>query len=133
MAASDHHAGAHPGPAEAPESGSHPEAHPENHTETLPDRIAQAVQEHPSVIRLHEGPFGVIASYLPGRKVVGVSAHEPGAPVEVSVVLGPQRPFPEVAAELREQVRELAGDVAVNVTVSDIALGDESGEGAGAN
>ncbi|MFP5022188.1 hypothetical protein [Pseudonocardia phyllosphaerae] len=37
-----------------------------------PEDVAAAVLAHPSVLRLDGGPFGVIASYVPGRRIQGV-------------------------------------------------------------
>lgn len=83
----------------------------------LADRLGAAVLGHPAVVRLDGGPFGTVATALPGRRVVGVVVGA-GNTVEVSVVLSARRPIPEVAAEVREQVRAVAGPVAVDVHVS---------------
>ncbi len=88
------------------------------------DRIAEAVLQHPCVRRLDGGEFGTIASYLPGRRVVGVRAGERGEPVEVSVVLLLDRPLPEIVADLRRRVSAVAGPVAVDITISDIVTGE---------
>ncbi|SDM73314.1 hypothetical protein [Allokutzneria albata] len=95
-------------------------------TAPLADTVAEAVLAHPAVHRLDPGPFGALASYLPGRRVEGVRAAGPGEPVEIGVVLKLGGPVPEVVADLRARVREVAGDVPVDVTVTDVVLaGDD--------
>ena len=83
----------------------------------LADRISAAVLAHPDVVRLDGGPFGTIATPLPGRRVDGVLV---GSGVEVSVVLGDGRPLPEVTAELRAIVHALTGPTAVDIHVSGV-------------
>lgn len=83
----------------------------------LADRISAAVLAHPDVVRLDGGPFGTVATPLPGRRVDGVLV---GSGVEVSVVLGGDRPLPAVATELRAIVHALAGPVAVDIHVSGV-------------
>jgi hypothetical protein len=89
----------------------------EDATEQLAARIAATVDEHPSVHRRHGGEFGAIATLAPGGRFTGVAA---GPPVEVGVVLRVDRPLTEVVAELRQRVRQVAGDVPVDITVADI-------------
>ncbi|MGP4017403.1 hypothetical protein [Saccharopolyspora sp. 5N708] len=91
--------------------------------------LADRVLAHPSVVRLHGGQFGEIASYLPGRKVVGVRLPDEGA-VEVAVVLRLDRSLPEVVAELRSRLAEVLGAVPVDITVADVITAEESPEGA---
>lgn len=92
----------------------------------FPETVAREVLAHPAVVELDGGRHGVIASYLPGRRVPGVRAGRAGEPVELSVVLRPGRPIPGVVAELRALVRSLAGDVPVDVTVSDLRADGEA-------
>ncbi|WP_020671948.1 hypothetical protein [Amycolatopsis nigrescens] len=89
--------------------------------DSLAVRIADGVLAHPSVVRLDAGALGVVATHLPGRRVLGVRAGESGEPVDISVVLTLGGRLPEVTGELRKIVREIAGDVPVNVTVTDVA------------
>ena len=89
----------------------------EDATEQLAARIAETVDEHPSVHQRHGGEFGTITTLAPGRRLTGVVT---GPPVEVAVVLRLDRPMPEVVAELRQRVRQVAGDVPVDITVADI-------------
>lgn len=91
------------------------------------DGIARTAREHPCVVRLDGGPFGVIATPLPGRTVVGVRAVGSGEPVEVGVVVRPDRPLPELVTEIRDSVRALLGAVPVDITVADVATGAEDG------
>lgn len=86
--------------------------------EPIADRIVEVVTAHPCVVRMDGGEFGVVATYLPGRKVLGVRDSEDT--LEICVVLGMRRPVPDVVAELREKVREITGPVPVDVTVADV-------------
>ena len=53
----------------------------------LAEAVAAAVLAHPGVARLSGGAFGTVASYLPGRRVVGVRLPlEDTDPVEIAVV-----------------------------------------------
>jgi hypothetical protein len=88
----------------------------------LVEVLAAAVTAHPSVVRLDGGPFGAVATYLPGRRrLVGVRVGEPGEPVEIAVVVRAGTPIPQAVAELRATVAALRPGP-VDVTVSDIAL-----------
>ena len=91
-------------------------------TSTLAERVAAAVRAHPAVAGLHGGIFGSVATYLPGRKLVGVRIGEGDEPVELAVVLHLGDPFPGVAAALRREVSGLCGGAAVDITVADVAL-----------
>lgn len=84
-----------------------------------PEDVAAAVLEHPAVLRLHGGPFGSIASYLPGRRVWGVRL---GDPVEIAVVVSLGTPFGEIADGIAARVRAVLADdaLAVEVTVADV-------------
>ncbi|ANY05487.1 hypothetical protein [Pseudonocardia sp. HH130630-07] len=87
--------------------------------ESLVSAVAAAVLAHPSVLRLDGGPFGSVASYLPGRRVWGVKV---GDPVEIAVVVALGAPFTEIADEVARRVRRVLGDddVAVEVTIADV-------------
>lgn len=91
----------------------------------LADVISQRVLDHPAVAHLHGGPFGTVASYLPGRRVVGVMVDEENGRVDLAVVLWVGHPLQRVIAELRRAVRELAGPVRVDVTVADLHSVDD--------
>jgi len=102
-----------------------PVAPSQQHPEQVADRVAAAVLAHPAVARLDGGPFGTIASHLPGRRrVVGVLFGEGDEPTSVAVVVRFGRPLPALAEELGAAVRAVLGPVAVDVTFSDIVPAD---------
>jgi len=82
--------------------------------------LRRAILDHPAVRRLDGGTFGVIATYAPGQRLIGVRVIGENQPVEIGVVLGLDRPLPEVADELRTVARRVVGDVRVDVTVCDV-------------
>jgi hypothetical protein len=90
----------------------------------LAERVAAAVSAHPAVARLHGGLFGDVATYLPGRRLIGVRISESGAPVELGVVLHLNRPIPDVVRSLRRQVSLLCGGAAVDIVVADVVEPD---------
>ena len=94
--------------------------------DALAERVAAAVTAHPAVARLHGGIYNDVATYLPGRKLVGVRISERGAPVEVAVVLRCDRPIPETVAALRSEVSRLCGGARVDITVADVVLPGEA-------
>jgi DNA-binding transcriptional LysR family regulator len=94
-------------------------------TQELAEQVAAAVRAHPAVARLDGGVFGAVATYLPGRRLVGVRIGEGDEPVEVAVVLHPDRPIPDVVRALRREVSRMCGGAAVDVTVADLALPDD--------
>jgi hypothetical protein len=75
------------------------------------------------VADLDGGPFGVIASYLPGCRVLGVRIGEAPGPVEVSVVARWGTPLPQLATELRDVITAVTGPRTVEVTVNDVVIG----------
>lgn len=77
--------------------------------------VEAALLAHPDVARL----AGVVASYLPGRRVDGVRL---GDRVEVAVVLRSGRPIGEVVPELRACVTGVAGVAPVDVVVADLEV-----------
>lgn len=83
--------------------------------------VAAAVLAHPGIARLDGGPFGTVASHLPGRqRVVGVRLGVGDEPVEVAVVARFGTPLPQLAQDLGAAVRALLGPVPVEVTFSDV-------------
>ncbi|MDQ5856229.1 MAG: hypothetical protein M3302_07960 [Actinomycetota bacterium] len=94
----------------------------------LADAIAAAVRAHPAVADLDGGPFGAIAYYLPGRRVVGVRVGEPGDPVEVSVVARLGTPLPQLATELRQLITAVTGSRVIDLTINDVVTGDSRPE-----
>jgi hypothetical protein len=89
---------------------------------TLAEQVAAAVGAHPSVVRLHGGTFGDLATYLPGRRLVGVRLGAAGEPVELGVVLLLDRPIPGVVRSLRRLVSGMCGGAQVDVTVGDVIV-----------
>jgi hypothetical protein len=91
---------------------------------SVPDRaaeVAAAVLAHPAVARLDGGPFGTVASHLPGRRrLLGVRVGVGDEPVELAVVVRLGTPLPQLADELGAVVRGLLGPVPVEVTFSDV-------------
>ena len=88
----------------------------------LAEAVADIVLGHPGVVRLSGGPFGAVASYLPGRRVVGVRLPlRDTDPVEVAVVARLGFPLSLLAAELGELIAAVLGPVVLDLTVSDVA------------
>lgn len=100
------------------------------------EQVATTVLSVPGVAGLHGGPFGEIATYLPGRRVRGVriTPEDPHAPagtarVEVHVVARYPTPVGTVASRVRAGLASLAGDRAVDVYVEDYTVADEAPTG----
>jgi hypothetical protein len=89
--------------------------------------LAAAVLAHPGVESLDGGPFGTVASYLVGERVVGVRIGTDGEPVELAVVARLGTPLPRLAEELGAVVRGLLGPVAVEITFSDVVTAPSTG------
>ncbi len=98
-------------------------------TDLLAERVAATVTAHPGVARLHGGMFGAVATYLPGRRLIGVRIGVGDEPVEVGVVLTLDRPIPDIVAVLRREVSALCGGAAVDITVGDVDLPGELAPG----
>lgn len=90
-----------------------------------PAAVADAVLAHPSVLRLDGGPFGAVASHLPGRRLPGVRIGTGAEPTEVAVVVGLGVPFSRLADEIAGRVRSVLGPVPVEVTFSDVGPGPD--------
>lgn len=89
----------------------------------LAEQVSQLVQDHPSVVKLHGGEFGEIATYLPGRRITGVRISDDGR-TEISVVLRLDRPLSTVVSELRSTIAARTGGP-VDITVADVAEHEE--------
>ncbi|MEV4171122.1 hypothetical protein [Nonomuraea sp. NPDC049709] len=83
--------------------------------------IAERARGCPGVAGLSGGPFGTVATYLPGERLTGVSVDE--REVEIAIVATLARPLPETAEGVRRAVADLAGDRPVNVRIDDIIDG----------
>ena len=99
-----------------------PPAGPAADPAELAQLVADAVTAHPAVARLDGGAFGAVATFLPGRRLVGVHVGRPGEPVELAVVLRLDRPIPGVVDTLRTTVSALCGGSPVDITVSDVEV-----------
>ena len=88
----------------------------------LPVRIAEALLAHPAVAALSGGPYGTIASYMPGRRLTGVALGGPDEPARIAVVLHFGAPVEATAAELRRIVAAESGARRVDVTVTDLEM-----------
>lgn len=84
------------------------------------DAIAAAAHGCPLVAGLTGDRYGEVATYLPGRRVLGV--REAGGTVEVHVVARWGTPLPELADVVRAAVAPFAGGLPVAVFVDDIEL-----------
>lgn len=91
---------------------------------TPADRVAEAVLAVPGVAGLNGGAFGEVATYLPGRRVVGVADRGDHLLVSVTAVA----PVPEAGApdlhRLGNRIRATAANVdlrPVDVVIADIA------------
>lgn len=84
------------------------------------DAIAATVLGCRDVVRLSGGDFGEIATYLPGRRVVGVSLRPEGLSVHVVVRYGP--PLPEIAARIHRMLGLLVGGIPVEVVIDDLEM-----------
>ncbi|MGH3519103.1 MAG: hypothetical protein ACRDQ7_17105 [Haloechinothrix sp.] len=93
--------------------------------EELAERIIRAVRAHPAVARLDGGRLGIVATYLPGRRVIGVRIPDANEPIQIGLVLRPGHRIPDAAIDIRSLVRQIAGEVAVDLTITDIAEGAE--------
>ncbi|MEV4114179.1 hypothetical protein [Nonomuraea sp. NPDC049695] len=83
--------------------------------------IAERARSCQGVAGLSGGPFGTVATYLPGKRLMGVSVNDRA--VEIAIVATMDRPFPETADEVRRAVSEPAGDRRVNVRIDDVVEG----------
>ncbi len=84
------------------------------------EAVAAAALGSPLIADLTGGRFGEIATYLPGRRIIGV--RELDGTVEVHVVARWGTPLPEVADVLRAAVAPHAGGLPVAIFVEDIEL-----------
>ncbi|WP_072690593.1 hypothetical protein [Rhodococcus marinonascens] len=85
--------------------------------EDLSERIVAAVLATPGVAAMHGGAFGEVATYLPGRRVTGVTV----GPASCAVHLAARYPanVVETAERVRAAVEPLVS-VPVDVTIEDL-------------
>jgi hypothetical protein len=94
----------------------------------LPVRVAEALLAHPAVAALSAGPYGTVASYLPGRRLTGVALGGPDEPARIAVVLRFGAPVEATAAELRRIVAGASGARRVDVVVTDLEMPQETAQ-----
>ncbi|MGF7235288.1 MAG: hypothetical protein ACQSGP_10075 [Frankia sp.] len=84
------------------------------------DAVALAALAVPDVTALHGGEYGEVATYLPGRRVIGVRTRPGRAEVHVVVTFGPN--VARVADRVRESIlRAVPTCGAVDVVIADLA------------
>jgi hypothetical protein len=86
------------------------------------DAVARTTRGCPGVEDLHGG-FPEVATYLPGRRVLGVRVGDRAVEVQVRAAWG--IPIPQIGAGIQAAVVPLAGGRAVDVMIAD--LGDPPG------
>lgn len=89
-------------------------------TPDVTELIAAAVSACRGVASMSGGKFGEIATYLPGRRVIGIRITEDA--VEIHVVATWGRTLPEVAEEIRTAGVSLAGGRRIDVVIDDVDL-----------
>ncbi|MCG5214450.1 hypothetical protein [Streptosporangium sp. KLBMP 9127] len=119
--------------SEVAHTGAHTGAHTEAHTEPdqsqpqdrsqdrsqdLVQAVVKAVEGCPDVARLSPGPFGAVATYLPGIRISGVAVRDDE--VEIAIVARHGRPLPAIADQVRQAVGPLLEGRPVNVTIDDV-------------
>ena len=82
------------------------------------DAVAAAMAGCAGVAALDGGPFGEVASYLPGRKVAGVVIGDGRVTVQVRSRWGV--PAPDLAALIAAVLAPLTGHRPVDVVIADI-------------
>ncbi len=87
------------------------------------EAIAAAALGCPLIADLTGGRFGEVATYGPGRRILGVRVVD--GVVELHVVAKWGAPLPEVAEVVRAAVAPHAAGLPVSVFVDDIQLPDE--------
>lgn len=89
------------------------------------DAVAATVTALPEVEALAATGRVPVATYLPGRRVLGVRVDE--GSVTVAVVGAPRTPVAAIAAAVRRGLAPLVGARRVDVHVEDLATGEPSG------
>ncbi len=88
---------------------------------TRPAAIAAAVAGCPAVAALSAGATGDVATYLPGRRIVGVRRAPGGVAVHVVAWFGPT--MAEVAGQVRSAVTAVAPECErIDVVIDDLEL-----------
>ena len=87
------------------------------------EAVAAAALACPLIAELTGGPYGEVATYRPGGRILGV--REAAGEVEVHVMTKWGTPLPEVAEAVRAAVTPHAGGLPVSVFVDDIEVPDD--------
>jgi len=82
------------------------------------DAVAAAVRACPGVSGLDSGPFGGVASYLPGRKVEGIVVRDGRVIVQIRSRWAV--PAPPLAAVITAALVPLTGNRPVDLVIADI-------------
>lgn len=93
------------------------------------DVLAQATLECPAVAGLHPGGTKFVATYLPGRRVVGVRVDYDR--VLVSVVLAQGASVRRLDRQVRDALSPLVGGRYIDVHVADVDTGEQLGTAPG--
>ena len=99
-----------------------PPASGEAEPPTAAEAIAEAVRAIPSVAVLGGGTVTQMATFLPGRRVVGVRLGEDTVEVHVTARYGAS--LPDLGEEVRRTVAPLAPGLDVDVFVDDLEVPD---------
>lgn len=91
------------------------------------DLVAAAALGCPLIAGLTGGRFGEVATYFPGRRLLGVRSI--GDEVEIHVVARWGSPLPDAAEAVRTAVAPYVGAMAVAVFVDDIEVPVTDGGG----
>jgi uncharacterized alkaline shock family protein YloU len=90
------------------------------------DAVAAATLDCRAVAGLHDGGKRFVATYLPGRRVIGVRAED--GRVLVSVVLAYGASVETLEKEVRSALAPLVEGREIDVHVADVDTGEEEGE-----
>ncbi|MFD1935981.1 MULTISPECIES: hypothetical protein [Nonomuraea] len=80
--------------------------------------IAERVRSCPGVAALSGGPYGTVATYLPGERLPGVSVRD--GEVEIAIIARGGRPVYITADEVRAAVAPMVEGRLVNVAIDDL-------------
>ena len=88
------------------------------------EAVAKRAVRCRSVARISTGPFGEVATYLAGSRVPGVRVRDGRLEIHVVACWGAE--VPELAGEVRDAVRPLAGELPIDVHVDDLDVPDDT-------
>jgi hypothetical protein len=86
------------------------------------EAVAQRAVRCRSVARISPGPYGEVATYMAGRRVPGVRLRDGRLEIHVVACWGAE--VPQLAGEVRDAVRPVAGDLPIDVHVDDVDIPD---------